>query len=146
MCGSKMADATFPYHKECEASYRMKAAAATADFSGLSKTLSVSAEALTKVSKILDSIEGKFASRDTKISALEKRMKTLEEQPAAGGPMRTELPEGVRPVEKSGSEKQEQGEAMLKAVMEMQADPFVKDQLSRQLAKMDIKRRLSGVM
>lgn len=148
-CGSKQADAAgaMPYHKECEVGMKQAAAKQAAanellkagNLGGLAKLFRDQADALEKA-------HGVIASHANKIEALEKRVKSVEDSPTPGGPARTELPGGVSAVDKAAGFKDAglAKEAVLETAMGLVGDPFVKDQLSRELAKSMIRRTQNG--
>jgi hypothetical protein len=148
-CGHKQAaqEGIRPYHSLCETSMKNAAAKqAVADelmksgnLGGLAKLFRDQADALEKA-------HGVIASHASKIETLEKRVKIVEDSPTPGGPARTELPSGVSAVEKASGVKDSrlQKEAVLESAMGLVADPFVKDQLSRELVKSMIARGQEG--
>lgn len=147
-CGTKFASASGSYfHPECqkaaEQAALQKAAmteiVAKGDLSGLSKLFRQQADALDGMSKAYQHL---VVENDE----LKKRVKVLEDQPTAGGPARTELPSGVRPVEKAAAPASAAltKEAALEKAMEEIHDPFVRDRLSRELAKSQIRRAQEG--
>jgi hypothetical protein len=125
----------------------MQRAAESDEIEGLSKLVKVietTGSGLSKVAEAIKATEGKFASVTAElnktITALSQRVTTIEKTPMPGGPMRTELPGGVRPVEKGATTNGDEGvsksyAAALERVIATTGDPFLRDQLSRELAK-----------
>ncbi len=141
LCGAKLAEAEagIPTHKEC----REKTAAAPAKVVKIEMVASATDGGMAKafeaaITPLVKSVNENFA-------ALGKRVDTLEKQPMPGGPHRTELPPGVRPVEKGGAAGAPAGEdetALEKAIRFVE-DPFTRDRLQQQLAKAAIRRAQS---
>lgn len=70
------------------------------------------------------------------MGAFAARVEKIEKTAIPGGPSRTELPEGVASVEKGGgSAGVMTDQSVLEKAITLMDDPFVKDKLSRQLAK-----------
>lgn len=163
MCGGKLANgATAPFHPEhgpaaapapapapmqphpaapaAQPAPMMRAAETNAT-EGLEKVL---APAFTGFQKaMLDTLEKAMTTKlgpiEKSVTELAQRMKRIEDSPTPGGPVRTELLEGVRAVEKGTVDIEESGiqkrEAILQAAMGAVADPFTRDKISIELAK-----------
>lgn len=80
-------------------------------------------------------------------TAVNERIAKLEKSPTSGGPMRTELPNGVRAVDKGTSEGGSGDGDVAKAfdhAASLTKDPFLKDALSRESARALIKMAQAG--
>ena len=91
-----------------------------------------------------------FAKLDAMASGqedLRKRVEAIENTPMPGGPARTELPNGVMPVEKSGVGElraAEMEQQLLIKAAQFVNDPLAKDAMLRQAATLDMKKILRG--
>lgn len=111
------------------------AAFGVAEPTGMEKAMSENAQTLKLV------IQG--------VSDLAKRVETLAASPIPGGPMRTELPSGVAPVEKGvvggqGPGAQKAYIVALKTAIAEEKDPFVADTLRKRLVTAEIRAGYGG--
>lgn len=146
-CGSKFAEAMGdPAHKECAAAADAAAKEAAA---GLTETL-VGADGLQKA--FIAGIAPLVEAVNKAVAGLEKRfmdeLEKIKGQPTAGGPMRTELPHGIRPIEKAaGSGAMGGEEQSVLATLEMAkaaGNVQLADQLSKMAALYEMKRAHGG--
>lgn len=150
-CAGKLANGASPYHTECQP--KPQAApqqapmqyAAAAGVDALQKAFVSGMEGFQKsVSAQFDDMKKTLTASADQSAALEKRIAQIEKTPIPGGPERTELPEGVRPVQKGGDVSPEMERLALEKAIGRVSSPFLKDQLSRELAKGMIADALSG--
>jgi hypothetical protein len=147
-CGTKFAAAeSEPAHKECAAAAdaAAKEAAAGADSTpeGLQKAF------LAGVAPLVDAVNNAFAGLRKEFTA---ELEKIKAQPTSGGPMRTELPAGIRPIEKAAGSGAMAGgiggeEHAVLATLEMAkaaGNIQLVDQLSKMAALFEMKRAHGG--
>jgi hypothetical protein len=113
--------------------------AAAVDSEGLKKAFESNIEGLQKA------VFAKVASLEATVGTLEKRLKIVEDTPASGGPVRTELPPGIVPVSKGGASAAATEDSQMMALEKAAgiiADPFARDAVQRQAATLAMKKAL----
>jgi hypothetical protein len=127
-----------PACKECGQKLPMKQASAPAE--DLKKAFSAGIEGLQKT------MLAKMEEMSSVNAQLVKRVERLEKSPMPGGPARTELPNGLRPMEKAsamGGTEDDAALAIEKAALHV-ADPFTRDKMLQEAARLGIKKAQAG--
>ena len=136
MCGQKFASAgEAPFHAACK-----EAASKNAEAEELKKTF---VDGFTGFQKaMLDKIDA-MASM---YQSLAGRLERVENTPLPGGPVRTELPPGVAPVEKAavGTESEDFAAAVIEKAAGHVRDPFTRDRMMQEAARLGVKKALQG--
>lgn len=149
MCGGKMksfGDNVAPYHKRCIDAKKAADASASGKNAAGGLVGGVTEEGVAKAVAAL--INPAIKTMNENFDVLTKRIAAVEKSPATGGPQRTELPEGVRPVEKVHGAPSEGSDVvkMLEKLLPSVQDPMARDAISRQIAKASITQAQRGVM
>jgi phage head maturation protease len=143
-CAGKLADGSNPAHPSCEqpAPAMPGAYSAAAIGEALQKAFGGVHEGIQKL--VGDQFISLQKSVTDTMGAFAARVEKIEKVAIPGGPQRTELPEGVAPVEKGGGSAVMTDRAVLEKAIGIVDDPFLKDKLSRQLAKSLIMQAQGG--
>lgn len=143
MCGQKLAAAE-TFAPKC-AGCGMKESSATAQAMAKAGNVAGLAKMIVDQQGAINKLSDESGALRKSVDGFEERLKKIESAPTSGGPMRTELPAGVVPVEKGGGGNDE--DALIKsmdAVIAKTVDPFAKDALMRQRATLEIKKAHRG--